>query len=50
LIGVVSAIIIIGWFVLIFAWVWEIIRCIQGLQRLSRNEGMPKPEDWFFAG
>ena len=50
LIGVVTAIVVIGWFVLIFAWVWELIRCIQGLQRLSRNEGMPKPEDWFFAG
>lgn len=50
LIGVVTAIIVVGWFVLIFAWVWELIRCIQGLQRLSRNEGMPKPEDWFFAG
>mgnify|MGYP000981840255 CR=1 FL=1 len=48
--GVVTAIVVIGWFVLIFAWVWELIRCIQGLQRLSRNEGMPKPEDWFFAG
>ncbi len=46
LIGFVLAFVLIGFLVLLATAVWFILRCIFGLQALSRNEPMKNPESW----
>ena len=48
-IGAVLSIILIGWLILACAAVWWIIRCIKGMQWLSKNEPVPDPTSWLFG-
>ncbi|WP_208539221.1 DUF4870 family protein [Algihabitans albus] len=48
LVGALLAIVIIGWLLLLFLWVWLIVRCVKGIQAVSRNEPYPNPETWLW--
>lgn len=47
-IGFVTAFIIIGWFILLFALVWMIVRCVIGLKTIGSNQPYPNPESWLW--
>jgi uncharacterized membrane protein len=40
---------IIGGFVLLWAFVWSLIRNIKGILALNRNEPIPNPQSWLFG-
>lgn len=45
-IGAVTVVALIGLVILVFALIWWIVRCIKGLQQLSRGLPYPNPESW----
>jgi uncharacterized membrane protein len=47
-VGLVTAIIIIGIPILVFLTIWVIIRSIKGMKRLDLREAQPQPEGWMF--
>lgn len=47
--GILLTFVLIGILVLLFALIWWIVRCIQGLDYLNRNQPIPNPRSWFFA-
>jgi uncharacterized membrane protein len=48
-IGVITSVIIIGYFVLLFWMVWLIIRCVKGMQYLDKKVAHPQAESWMFG-
>lgn len=46
LIGVVLVFVLVGFLVLLATAVWFIVRCIIGLQAISRNDPIKNPEAW----
>jgi len=48
-IGALLSIVIIGWFVILFAVVWMIVRCIKGMKSLDAHEAHPNPTGWMFS-
>lgn len=48
-IGVLTLGINLGLFVLLFTFVWFIIRCTKGLKQLDRGLPVKNPESWFFT-
>ena len=46
--GVLSIVIIIGIFILIFWTIWIIIRCVKGMKYLDTKQAHPNPEGWWF--
>ncbi len=46
--GVITSVIIVGIFLLIFFTVWIIIRSIKGMKRLDLMEAQPVPDGWMF--
>lgn len=48
-IGVILAFVVIGWFVLLAAYIWWIIRCVKGLKWLSEGVQVPDPSSWIFG-
>ena len=46
LIGVVLTMVLIGVLVLIAALIWYIVRCVKGMQALSRGEAIENPGSW----
>ena len=47
--GVVTLGINIGIFILMFTFVWMIIRCTKGLKQLEREQPVQNLESWFFT-
>ncbi len=47
-VGVATAIIIIGIPILIFWTIWVIIRCVKGMKYLDAQEAQPNPDSWMF--
>ncbi len=47
-ISVVLSQVIIGLFVLLFWFIWLVVRCAKGLKYLEREEGYPNPVGWMF--
>jgi uncharacterized membrane protein len=47
-IGFVLAIVLIGIFILLFSTIWLVVRCIQGMNYLGKNEPIPRPDALFF--
>lgn len=39
----------IGFFILLFTFVWMIIRCTKGLKQLDRSQPVRNLESWFFT-
>lgn len=46
--GVLLAVVGIGFLILLFVGVWYIVRCIRGLQNAGREEPMPDPTTWLW--
>jgi uncharacterized membrane protein len=47
-IGFLLAIVIIGYFILLFWLVWLIVRCVKGMKHLDKEEVHPNPTGWLF--
>jgi uncharacterized membrane protein len=47
-IGVLTCIIVVGFFWLFFVFVWWIVRCAKGMQALSRGDPYPEPATWWW--
>jgi uncharacterized membrane protein len=47
-IGGVLTFVLIGFLILLFLLVWWIVRCVQGLNLLSKNQPVPNPQTWMF--
>ena len=41
-------IVIIGWLLLLGILIWFIIRCVKGMQCISRREAYPNPQTWLW--
>ena len=48
-VGVVSIYFVIGGFVLLWGFVWSLIRNIKGILALNRNKPIANPESWLFG-
>jgi uncharacterized membrane protein len=48
-IGALLTVVLIGFLVLLFAVVWWIVRCAQGLNLLSKNQPVPNYQTWMFV-
>lgn len=49
LIGAVTSVIVIGFFILLFVLVWFIVRMVKGMQALGRKEPIANPQSWMFG-
>lgn len=49
IIGGLSAVIVVGWFILVFAAVWLIVRCVIGIKRLGERQPIADPASWLFG-
>jgi len=47
-VGLVLTFVVIGIFILLAALVWYIVRCVKGMQALSRGEAIENPGSWTF--
>ena len=48
LIGLLTCIIVVGGFFLIFVLIWWIVRCVKGMQAIARGEPCERPETWLW--
>lgn len=48
-VGILTVFFFIGWLVFVFWAIWTIVRCIQGLTKLSRGIAMPPKIGWGFG-
>lgn len=48
LIGAITTYFIIGFVLLLLVLIWFIIRCVNGLKYLSREQAMPNPASWLW--
>ncbi len=46
--GLVTMIFLIGWLILLFYLIWLIVRCVKGMQYVSKGLPHPNPATWFF--
>lgn len=46
IVGAITALIFIGWLVLLATAIWYIARCVKGLMHLQREEAYPDPATW----
>jgi uncharacterized membrane protein len=49
IIGGLSAVVVVGWFILVFAAVWLIVRCVIGIKRLGERQPIADPASWLFG-
>lgn len=49
IIGGLLAIVFVGWFILVFAAVWLIVRCVIGIKRLGERQPIADPASWLFG-
>ncbi|MBV0934293.1 DUF4870 family protein [Marinobacterium weihaiense] len=47
-IGVVTAMFLVGYLILLFTLVWFIVRCVKGLQRLEKRQPLADSGSWMF--
>jgi uncharacterized membrane protein len=47
-IGLLTLIIVVGFFWLIFVFVWWIVRCVKGMQALSLGQPYARPASWLW--
>ena len=49
IIGAITSSIVIGYFILLFTFIWLIIRCTKGLKQLLSYQPVKNLESWFFT-
>ena len=47
-IGLLTLIIVVGFFWLMFVFVWWIVRCVKGMQALSLGQPYERPASWLW--
>ena len=47
-VGALTSIILIGFVILLAAFIWYIVRTVKGMQALSKGEPYPNPDSWGF--
>ncbi|WP_254432172.1 DUF4870 domain-containing protein [Aquisalimonas sp. 2447] len=47
--GSILTAIVIGGLVLLFWFVWTLVRCIKGLMRINEGRGIDEPTSWLFG-
>ncbi len=48
-VGALLAMVFVGWFILVFAAVWLIVRCVIGIKRLGERQPIADPASWLFG-
>jgi uncharacterized membrane protein len=48
LIGGALTLVLIGWLMLLFVLVWLLVRCVRGIQFVSRGQPYPNPGSWLW--
>ena len=48
-VGILTLPINLGYFILLFTFVWLIVRCAKGLKQLEENQPVKNFESWFFT-
>lgn len=48
-IGMITLIFIVGYFILLFVLIWYIVRCVKGLKQLDKNAAIENPKSWMFG-
>lgn len=48
LVGTLLSIVLIGYLVLLFWWVWLAVRSIKGMRAFDRGQAHPNPKGWMF--
>jgi len=48
-VGVLTAIVIVGFFILLWWFVWTLVRCVKGLLALNENRPIQDPTSWLFG-
>ncbi|ESR27079.1 DUF4870 family protein [Lutibaculum baratangense] len=46
ILSIVLMVVLIGWLVSIAVVVWLVVRCVKGMQHLSKREAVPDPQTW----
>ncbi|UYN95309.1 MAG: hypothetical protein KIT25_25440 [Enhydrobacter sp.] len=49
IVGVITSFFFIGFLILLFTAVWLVVRCVKGLNNLSRRQPMPDTAGWGFG-
>jgi len=47
-VGMLTSVIIVGWFILLFVLVWLVMRCIKGMGWAEKGEPVRNVETWMF--
>jgi uncharacterized membrane protein len=47
-IGVVLAMAVVGYFILLFWVIWVVVRCVKGMKYLDQKQPHPNPTSWLF--
>lgn len=47
-IGFILAIVVIGYLILLFNFIWLIVRCVKGIKYIDRKMPYPNPRAWLF--
>lgn len=48
-VGALTALILIGWLILLFTLVWFIVRCVKGMMYLNEKRAPADPGSWMFG-
>ncbi|WP_445425602.1 MULTISPECIES: DUF4870 family protein [unclassified Alishewanella] len=48
ILGGILALVLIGWFILLFWAIWLIVRSVKGMQALDKGLPIAEPKSWFF--
>lgn len=48
-IGIILAMAVVGYFILLFWVIWVIVRCVKGMKYLDQNQPYPNPTTWLFS-
>ena len=48
-IGAISAVVVVGLLILLWWFVWTLVRCIKGLLTLNAGEPVANPKSWLFG-
>ena len=46
--GTLLALVVVGYFILLFWAVWLIVRCVKGMKYLGQEQAHPNPTGWLF--
>jgi uncharacterized membrane protein len=48
-IGAISAVVVVGLLILLWWFIWTLVRCIKGLLTLNEREPIANPKSWLFG-